>query len=100
MNSTKNNILADTLKRAVLKAFQKQKEGIFTTPEEISQYVTEKIIFECEGLVLYIPKLNRQIQERNERIRKEFTGNNIQELAMKYKVSVQWAYHILKKGEK
>lgn len=55
------------------------------------------------GANYYIPKehaRNLEIKERNEKIKREFTGFNQYELANKYGVSVQWIYRILKGNKK
>lgn len=50
------------------------------------------------GLTLYIPKFDSLVRSsaRNSLIRKDFTGSNHSELSLKYGISVQQIYKILK----
>ncbi|HGO5823788.1 TPA: Mor transcription activator family protein [Mannheimia haemolytica] len=50
------------------------------------------------GMVLYIPKYDIFVKKsaRNNLIRKDFTGSNHSELSLKYGLSVQQIYKILK----
>lgn len=49
------------------------------------------------GQSVYIPmEMVGRLSERNLKIYREFTGNNVPELAMRYKLSVQQIYVIIK----
>lgn len=49
-----------------------------------------------QGTGMYFPKLDSLLQqERNQRIRKEFSGYNQKELAVRYGLTERWIYDIL-----
>ncbi len=61
-------------------------------PRRIAVAVSDYLISAWGGAQVYFPK---DIPRRNARIFDEFTGDNIRELAVKYKISDPWIYQIL-----
>lgn len=65
---------------------------------EAAMSATERVRNEFGGLLLYIPRGNNfDISERDEKIYGLFDGRNVDELARKFKLSVQHVYRILAK---
>jgi len=59
-----------------------------------------KLSEQLGGLGFYFPKIDSLIQKkRDEKIRKEFSGCNHQELARKYGLSEIWIRNIVQNGE-
>jgi len=70
--------------------------------DEIAQYAAyiavEKIMKTWGGSQIYIPKgIKFNATERHKLIIKQFTGNNHKELCIKYGVTRQWLYKIIKR---
>lgn len=66
--------------------------------EEKGKEVLKEIIYPFAGSVVYIPsetKLSKE--ERNQRIRFEFTGDNYNVLAQRYGISCRWVRKIIHK---
>lgn len=85
--------LQDTVK-AILK-----DRGISSEQsEEIAVEVADQLSFEWGGAMIYVPKATANLLAlRNEKIIAEFNGSNQAELRMKYNVSLQWIYSLLRK---
>lgn len=65
--------------------------------EEDGLLVVDTLIRQMGGALIYIPRaLVANIVERNEAIKREFTGNNHMELAAKYGVSYVHIYRIVR----
>ncbi|OQB15729.1 MAG: Mor transcription activator family protein [Firmicutes bacterium ADurb.Bin193] len=53
-----------------------------------------------QGTHLYFPKLDEVLRtKRNERIKKEFNGYNLKELAIKYNVTDRWIRELVGEAE-
>lgn len=92
------SIFIESVELSINKALEKGD-----TKEEIAKIFIETFADYCGGINFYIPKnyaRNIKNNARNRLIRKEFNGTNHQELAIKYRVSLQWIYKIVKEKEK
>ncbi len=88
------NVFIESVELSINKALEKGD-----TKEEIAKIFIETFAYYCGGINFYIPKnyaRNIKNNARNRLIRKEFNGTNHQELAVKYGVSLQWIYKIVK----
>lgn len=63
--------------------------------EEIAINVLEKIASNFSGQIIYVSQ-RFFTYLRNNQIKSEFNGRNHAELALKYNISVQWIYKIVK----
>lgn len=56
----------------------------------------KKIVKTYSGASFYVPKIDSVVKGvRDEQIRKEFTGGNIHELALKYGITDKWVREIV-----
>lgn len=88
------NAFIDSLKSSISKAIEKGG-----TVEEMTEVALKEISFLNSGINLYFPRMIKRemkAEERKRNIIKEFNGVNHSQLALKYDVSVQWVYKILK----
>lgn len=71
------------------------------TVQQLASKVAMSIAHDFGGEVLYIPKgLLLPLTKRDLQIWQSFNGNNHNELARKFNVSVQWVYKIVKRVQK
>lgn len=69
--------------------------------EQAAKTAVDSLIFNLGGIQLYIPKLTGiRRSRRDSKIISEFTGSNHNELCMKYDLSIQRIYKILKEYNK
>lgn len=61
-------------------------------PRRIALAVTDYLVSAWGGAQVYVPK---DLARRNARIFDDFTGDNIRDLAVKYKISDPWIYRII-----
>lgn len=81
---------------------EKAYEGANNNKGEFQKIFLEHFYKYNAGLNVYIPKGQYSAvmnTARNNLIRKEFNGANHTELAMKYGVSLQWIYKIVKEKQ-
>lgn len=57
-----------------------------------------RFVYDVGGLQIYIAR-NSAVKQRDDLIRKEFTGNNVHELSRKYNLSFVKIYEILRDKE-
>lgn len=90
---TLNNLL-DTLDICIDQAYKKAQGD----KEKFRFFFLELFGQLNGGLNIYIPKIDcyAKASTRNNMIRRDFTGNNHSELSLKYGLSVQQIYKILK----
>lgn len=71
------------------------------TPGKAKRIASEVAVEFCDlygGLQVYIAKgLRVQLTARDRKIFSEFDGYNYEELAKKYRVSVRWLYHLVRR---
>lgn len=68
---------------------------------DFGQALAERMADHWGGQGVYFPQgLTLKLSKRYMQIYQEFTGFNHSELAMKYRVSVQWIYSIIKRVHK
>lgn len=78
---------------------EKAYEGANNNKDEFRKIFLEKFHKYNAGLNIYIPRGQYSAivnTARNNLIRKEFNGTNYAELSMKYGLSLQWIYKIVK----
>lgn len=64
---------------------------------ELGPRVASLLASDWGGLNLYIPRnLAANLERRNAEIYSDFTGDNVQDLALKYRVSAQHIYQIVR----
>jgi Mor family transcriptional regulator len=91
-------LLAD-MHGALSVAFQKDGKSP-NDAEHDAGVAIEAFVESFGGETVYLPTAAlAKVEERNERIRQEFTGNNHRELARKFGNSIQHIYRIVKKEE-
>ncbi|MDP8098535.1 Mor transcription activator family protein [Pasteurella atlantica] len=67
------------------------------TGDKRKEYLLKRLSCRYGGLSFYIPKgYIRRTQRKKARLKKEFNGSNHNQLAVKYKLSVQRVYEILR----
>lgn len=67
------------------------------TADEMASYFLTHFSKNCGGLTIYFPKRYEQFaRKRHQEIQKEFNGSNHKQLAIKYGISIQWVYKIVK----
>jgi len=65
--------------------------------EQIGWEISDRMSFVWGGQNIYIPKgVSYRASQRDREIYKEFNGKNQADLAMKYSISLQWLYKIIK----
>lgn len=67
-------------------------KGLSGLPENLGRVVSSRLAEEWGGQLVYIPM---NIGRRNARIYDAFTGDNVHELAKKFRLSVQRVYKII-----
>jgi Mor family transcriptional regulator len=80
----------------VAKLLRDRTELPADTANEIGTQAAALMARQWAGVQLYFP-MGFVIDERDWQIYKEFTGDNITELARKYRVSEVWIYRIIKR---
>jgi Mor family transcriptional regulator len=91
-------LLAD-MHGALSAAFQKDGKSQ-NDAEHDADIALEAMVENFGGETVYLPTAAlAKAEERNARIRQEFTGNNHRELARKFGNSIQHIYRVVKKVE-
>ena len=79
------------------------EEGFISHDEAVSiaNTCTNELCFAMGGLVIYIPtNMSRRVSERDLKLFHEFRGNNHSDLALKYGLSLQRVYKIIKEVQR
>lgn len=88
------NAFIESLSLSIKKALEKGG-----TIEDMTEIALKEISFLNSGINIYFPKtikVRMRSDEIKQGIIKDFNGNNHNQLAVKYDVSVQWVYKVLR----
>ena len=86
--------LADECSSALAELFGLDKE----TAERAGREIAERMANQWGGQNIYVPMgLTIRLSQRDQAIYDAFTGNNHNELASQFGVSMQWVYRIIDK---
>jgi len=95
-----NNKSNELLVNLMLQCFEILRDSLEIDPklaERVAWEISDRMSFVWGGQNIYIPKgVSYRATQRDKQIYAEFTGKNQADLAMKYGISVQWLYKIIK----
>lgn len=90
--------LLDDLANKVAQRARKDLKVSKGMAEQFGADVAEDISEDWGGLNFYLPKdIVSKVRSRDAQIYDEFTGDNHEELALKYDMSIQYIYRIVRK---